>query len=173
MKISKNGLKKLWRKLLKKRSRLSTSIGVSTSKSVAKIASDYQKPDGLIIVHKNEVTIFLNPLEVERISGIGKKTQKILHNEMKINTIGQLAKIDVQILIQRFGKKIGTWMWQVSNGIENEPVIPRGNHISLSSESTIESFTRDRQEIEKLLNEQLTNYMEELPIMVTSLELWE
>jgi DNA polymerase IV (archaeal DinB-like DNA polymerase) len=72
---------------------------------------------------------------------------------MKINTIGQLAKIDVQILIQRFGKKIGTWMWQVSNGIENEPVIPRGDHISLSSESTLESFTRDRQEIEKLLNE--------------------
>ena len=132
---------------------LSTSIGVSTSKSVAKIASDYQKPDGLIIVHKDEVTIFLNPLEVKRISGIGKKTQKILHKEMKINTIGQLAKIDVQILIQRFGKKIGTWMWQVSNGIENEPVIPRGDHISLSSESTLESFTRDRQEIEKLLNE--------------------
>jgi DNA polymerase IV (archaeal DinB-like DNA polymerase) len=144
---------------------LSTSIGISTSKSVAKIASDYQKPDGLIIVHKDEVAIFLNPLEVETISGISetisgisKKTQKILHKEMKINTIGQLAKIDVQILIHRFGKKIGTWMWQVSNGIENEPVIPRGDHISFSSESTLESFTRDsftrdRQEIEKLLNE--------------------
>ena len=46
-------------------------------------------------------------------------------------------------------------MWQVSNGIENEPVIPRGDHISLSSESTLESFTRDRQEIEKLLNERV------------------
>lgn len=132
---------------------LLTSIGVSTSKSVAKIASDYQKPDGLIIVSREEINKFLYPLEVERISGIGVKTQKILKGEMKIKTIGQLAETDVQILIEKFGRKTGTWMWQVSNGEDNEPVIPRDDHISLSNESTLNNFTQDREEIKKYLHE--------------------
>ena len=108
-----------------------TSIGVATTKSVAKIASDYQKPDGLTIVHFDEMKNFLNTLEVERISGIGIKTQKILKEELKIKTIGELARTDVQVLIERFGKKTGTWMWQVANGEDNEPVIPRGDHVIL------------------------------------------
>jgi DNA polymerase IV (archaeal DinB-like DNA polymerase) len=87
---------------------LLTSIGVAPTKSIAKIASDYQKPDGLIIIPVDEMKNFLNALEVERISGIGTKTQKILKKEMKIKTIGELANTDVQILIERFGKKIGT-----------------------------------------------------------------
>jgi DNA polymerase IV (DinB-like DNA polymerase) len=119
---------------------LLTSIGIATTKSIAKIASDYQKPDGLTVVPLNELKKFLNPLEVERISGIGIKTHKILREEMKIKTIGELAKTDVQILIERFGKKIGTWMWQVANGEDNDPVIPRGDHISISNESTLEYF---------------------------------
>ena len=45
---------------------------------------------------------------------------------MNIKTIGELANTNVQILIERFGKKIGTWMWQVANGEDNDPVIPRG-----------------------------------------------
>jgi DNA polymerase IV (DinB-like DNA polymerase) len=57
---------------------LLTSIGIAPTKSVAKIASDYQKPDGLTIIHFNELKTFLNPLDVETISGIGIKTQKIL-----------------------------------------------------------------------------------------------
>src|SRR5919107_1636150 len=57
---------------------LSTSIGIAPTKYIAKIASDYQKPDGLTIVSVGELTNFLYPLEVERISGIGTKTQKIL-----------------------------------------------------------------------------------------------
>ena len=70
---------------------LLTSIGVAPTKSIAKIASDYQKPDGLTIVTVDELKNFLNPLEVERISGIGTKTQKILKEKMNIKTIGELA----------------------------------------------------------------------------------
>ncbi len=130
---------------------LLTSIGIAPTKSIAKIASDYQKPDGLTVVPLNELKKFLNPLEVERISGIGIKTQKILKEEMKIKTIGELAKTDVQTLIERFGKKIGTWMWQVANGEDNDPVIPRGDHISISNESTLEYFTLDREIIKQSL----------------------
>src|ERR687890_1089489 len=132
---------------------LLTSIGVAPTKSIAKIASDYQKPDGLTIVPFEEISNFLYPLEVERISGIGIKTQKVLKEEIKIKTIGELANTDVQILIERFGKKIGTWMWQVANGEDNDPVIPRGDHISLSTETTLENFTLDRKTIKQSLYE--------------------
>lgn len=132
---------------------LLTSIGVSTSKSIAKIASDFQKPDGLTIISNEEIPEFLDPLEVERISGIGTKTQKILKEKMKIKTIGQLAQTDVQILIENFGKKIGTWMWRVSRGEDSEQVIPREDHISLSNETTLNTFTHNREEIKKCLNE--------------------
>jgi DNA polymerase IV (archaeal DinB-like DNA polymerase) len=63
-----------------------------------------------------------------------------------------LANTDVQILIGKFGKKIGTWMWQVANGEDNGPVIPRGDHISLSNETTLENFTIDRQIIKQSLH---------------------
>ena len=139
---------------------LLTSIGVAPTKSIAKIASDYQKPDGLTIVPIDELKKFLNPLEVERISGIGIKTQKVLKEEMKINTIGELANTDVQILIERFGKKIGTWMWQVANGEDNDPVIPRGDHISLSNETTLENFTLDRKMIKQYLYELIDELIE-------------
>ena len=118
-----------------------------------KIASDFQKPDGLTIVHDDELKNFLEELEVERISGIGSKTQKILKEEMKINTICQLAKTDVQILIGRFGKRTGTWMWQVSNGEYHDPVVPRGDHVSLSAETTLETFSRNRFEMKNFLKE--------------------
>jgi DNA polymerase IV (archaeal DinB-like DNA polymerase) len=141
---------------------LLTSIGISTTKSVAKIASDYQKPDGLTIVPLEEISNFLNPLEVERISGIGIKTQKILKNEMKIKTIGELANTDVQILIERFGKKIGTWMWQVANGNDKEPVVPRGNHVSLSNETTLEFVTNNEEIIKKSLYELIDELYERI-----------
>ena len=149
---------KAYAKLIKKTIKencdgLLTSIGVATTKSVAKIASDYQKPDGLTIVYDDELKSFLDELEVERVSGIGAKTQKILKEEMKINTIGQLAKTDVQTLIGRFGRKTGTWMWQVSNGEYNDPVVPRGDHVSLSAESTLEIFSRNRYELKNFLKE--------------------
>jgi DNA polymerase IV (archaeal DinB-like DNA polymerase) len=141
---------------------LLTSIGLAPTKSVAKIASDYQKPDGLTIVSGDELKDFLNPLEVERISGIGIKKQKILKEKMNIKTIGDLANTDVQILIERFGKKIGTWMWQVANGEDNDPVIPRGNHISLSNETTLEHFTLDRQIIKQSLYELIDELIERI-----------
>lgn len=141
---------------------LLTSIGIAPTKSVAKIASDYQKPDGLTIVNFNELKNFLSLLDVETISGIGIKTQKILKEQMNIKTIGQLSNTDVQLLIERFGKKIGTWMWQVANGLDNEPVLPRGNHISLSNESTLEFVTEDKEIIKQSLYELIDELYERI-----------
>ena len=141
---------------------LLTSIGIAPTKSIAKIASDYQKPDGLTIVPFEEITNFLYPLDVERISGIGIKTQKILKEEMNIKTIGDLANTDVQLLIERFGKKIGTWMWQVANGKDNEAVLPREKHSSLSNETTLEFVTTDKEIIKNSLYELIDELLERI-----------
>jgi DNA polymerase IV (archaeal DinB-like DNA polymerase) len=138
---------------IKEECSLSCSIGVGSTKSIAKIASDFQKPDGLTIIYPNDASKFLEPLEVGRISGIGNKTQKILKEEMGIKTIGQLAKYDVQKLIERFGRKSGLWMWQVANRQDNnDPVMTREDNISLSNEHTLDNSTKDREKMLKYLN---------------------
>lgn len=140
------------KKSIKERIGLLTSVGVAPTKSAAKIASDFQKPDGLTIIYPDQLQKFFEHLGVERISGIGPKTQQIL-KEMGAETIGQLAKHDVQKLIEKFGKKNGIWMWRVANGRDDEPVMPREDHISLSTEQTLDSFTGNKETILKYLNQ--------------------
>ena len=119
------------------------SIGVAPTKSAAKIASDFKKPDGLTVVYSQNLLQFLAPLEVDRVAGIGIKTSQTL-KEMGIKTIGQLAKCDVQKLTATFGKKSGLWMWRVANGEENEPVLAREDNLSLSTEQTLQRPTKDK-----------------------------
>jgi len=133
---------------------LLSSIGVAPTKSAAKVASDFKKPDGLTVIYPVQVHKFLANLEVERIAGIGAKTQQILKDEMGIQTIGQLAKYDVQKLKDRFGKKNGLWMWQVSNGRDSDdPVVPREDNVSISTEQTLDRATSDRVKILQDLNQ--------------------
>jgi len=130
---------------------LRVSIGVAPSKSIAKIASDFKKPDGLTVVHPQEVKKFLAPLEVGRISGIGPKTRQML-KKIGIDRIGQLTTCDVQKLSDRFGKN-GLWMWRVANGLDDEAVQIRKDHVALSTEHTLEKFTCDKDRILAYLNE--------------------
>ena len=129
---------------------LSCSIGVTTTKSAAKIASDFEKPDGLTVVYPSDLKKFLEPLDVGTVAGIGPKTQRTL-KEMDIQTLGQLAKADVQILRERFGKN-GYWMWKVANGTDDEIVAPRTDNVSLSTENTLDAYTRDKEKIQKHLD---------------------
>lgn len=132
---------------------LLSSIGIASTKSAAKIASDFKKPDGLTVIYPDQLQKFLENLEVYRIAGIGAKTQQVLKAEMGIETIGQLAKYDVQELKDRFGKRNGLWMWQVANGRDNDPVMRREDNISISTEETLGNATADRKEILKYLYE--------------------
>lgn len=125
---------------------LLASVGVAPTKSIAKIASDFRKPDGLTIVPPTAVPNFLENLEVDRISGIGTITKKSL-KQMGIETIGQLARTDVQTLMHRFGNKYGIRMWKIAKGLDEDPVRPRGEHDSLSTEYTLPNFTRDQQRL--------------------------
>jgi DNA polymerase IV (DinB-like DNA polymerase) len=129
---------------------LSCSIGVTSTKSAAKIASDFEKPDGLTVVYPTELKKFLEALDVSTVAGIGPKTQRAL-KEMDIQTLGQLAKADVQILRERFGKN-GYWMWKVANGTDDEIVAPRTDNVSLSTEDTLDAYTRDKGKIQEHLD---------------------
>ncbi len=121
------------------------SIGVTSTKASSKIAADYRKPDGLTVVYPYNLKGFLESLAVSTVGGIGPQTQKKLM-EKGIETLGQLATYDVQKLIQEFGIN-GKWMWNVANGIYEEPVIPRGDHISIGTESTLVRHTRNKDKI--------------------------
>jgi len=125
------------------------SIGVTSTKSSAKIASDYKKPDGLTVVYPYNLAKFLEPLEVNKVAGIGPKTHERL-KEMGIDTLGQLAKADVKQLVEKFGVN-GQWMWDVANGRDEELVIPRGDHISISTETTLDRHTSNKANIVKML----------------------
>jgi DNA polymerase IV (DinB-like DNA polymerase) len=130
---------------------LSCSIGLASTKSAAKIASDFEKPDGLTVVYPTELKKFLESLDVGTVAGIGPKTQRAL-KEMGIDTLGQLAKADVQTLKDRFGKN-GYWMWKVANGTDDEIVAPRTENVSLSTENTLYIYTRDKEKIQGHLEE--------------------
>ncbi|MFL6474614.1 MAG: DNA polymerase IV [Nitrososphaera sp.] len=135
---------------------LSCSIGVTSTKSAAKIASDFEKPDGLTVIYPSELRKFLESLDVGAVAGIGPKTQRAL-KEMGIDTLGQLAKTDVQRLKERFGKN-GFWMWKVANGTDDEVIAPRTDNVSLSTENTLPRYTRDKGAI----HEHLDNLVEEI-----------
>jgi len=118
------------------------SVGVGPNKLVAKIAADSQKPDGLTIVKPEEVERFLSPLPVDRLIGVGRKTSAKM-GELGIKTIGDLARYDVQRLVDIFGKNLGVYFHNAANGVDNEPVQEAGEAESISRISTLKENTRD------------------------------
>ena len=122
---------------------LSCSIGVAPSKLVAKIASDFKKPDGLTIVKPENVAAFLSQMPVIKIPGIGKKSELELH-ELGIRSIGELAAYDVRRLGNRFGRG-GVWLHEMALGIDESEVKERVEIKSVSKERTFEMDTDDPQ----------------------------
>ena len=113
---------------------LTCSIGIAPNKSIAKIASDFEKPDGLTVVAPEEVEDFLAPLKVRRLSGIGRKNEEILH-KMGIKAIGQLARFDEEILVDAFGRW-GQKMRMLAQGLDDSEVQERDVVKSVSKEDT-------------------------------------
>jgi DNA polymerase IV (DinB-like DNA polymerase) len=120
---------------------LSCSVGVAPTKIVAKIASDFQKPDGLTIVEQGQAASFLAPLPVRKIPGIGKKSEQEL-NGIGIRSIGDLAAYDVRRLIARFGRG-GIALHEIALGIDESEVKERDGMKSVSRETTFEQDTDD------------------------------
>jgi DNA polymerase-4 len=117
---------------------LTASVGVAVNKFLAKLASDLRKPDGLVVLEPQRVRAVLDPLPVGRLWGVGRKGEKRLHS-LGINTIGQLAALPVQVLVDHCGES-GRQLWELAHGRDGREVIPDGEARSLSTETT---FARD------------------------------
>ncbi len=132
--------------------KLTCSVGVAPNKLVAKIASDFEKPDGLTIVAEEDVESFLAPLPVRRMLWIGEKTENKL-KKMGIHTIGDLATFDVSVLVEKFGV-MGRRYHQWAHGEYNSDVGNRkGMRKSMGHESTFSLNTEDHTLISKKINE--------------------
>ena len=107
-------------KRVKNELKFTVNVGVAHNKLLAKMASDFTKPDRVHTLFENEIETKMWPLHVSELFMLGKKTIPKLYN-MRIKTIGDLAKTDKQLLIKKFGKH-GAMMWEYANGIDNSEV---------------------------------------------------
>lgn len=125
-----------------KQERITCSVGVGPNKLVAKIASKFEKPDGITVIRSEDVQGFLSPLEVSKIPGIGGKTTEAL-KLMGINKVEELANCDIQRLSERFGK-MGLWMKQAAHGLDFSEVKEWEEAVkSISRSGTFEEDTND------------------------------
>jgi DNA polymerase-4 len=115
---------------------LTASAGVAPNKFLAKIASDWQKPDGLFVIQPSQVDDFLTPLPVGRIPGVGKVTEEKLA-QLGLRTVGDLRARPIEDLQRLFGR-YGQRLYELARGIDNSAVIPNRPTQSISAEDTFE-----------------------------------
>src|SRR5215471_3726523 len=115
---------------------LTASAGVAPNKFLAKIASDWRKPDGLFVIKPEDVVDFLSPLPVLRIPGVGKVTEEKLRS-LEILTVADLRKLDLPTLQNHFGR-FGVRLHELARGIDDSEVMPNRPTQSVSAEDTFE-----------------------------------
>jgi len=145
---------------IRSRVSLTASVGVAANKFVAKVASELEKPDGLVVVAPGEEGEFLSPLPVGRLWGVGKVAGAELQ-AMGILTIGQLAQTPAAHLKARFGPH-GPDLLQLALGLDDRPVEPDAAPKSMGAEETFERDTRDVELVRATLRGQSERVAREL-----------
>jgi DNA polymerase-4 len=115
---------------------LTASAGVAANKFLAKIASDWKKPDGLFVIQPEEVDAFLLPLPVGRLPGVGKVTEEKL-TSFDVHTIADLRRLDLSTLETRFGR-YAVRLYELARGVDESKVVPDRPTQSISAEDTFE-----------------------------------
>lgn len=128
---------------------LTVSVGVGPNKLIAKIASDFQKPDGLTVVKPARVQAFLDPLPVRRLHGVGPATEKSLA-DLGVQTVADLRRLELDDLVARFGKH-GRVLHDYARGVDDRPVETHSERKSLGTESTYAVDLRRLDEMEDQL----------------------
>ena len=118
---------------------LTCSVGVAPNKLLAKMASEFNKPNGISLVFEDDLPGKIWPLACRKINGIGPKADEKL-KRLGIETIGQLAEQELQWLIDHFGQKTGAWMHDAAHGRDARPIVLESEPVSISRET---SFERD------------------------------
>jgi DNA polymerase-4 len=124
---------------------LVASVGVASNKFLAKMASDQEKPDGFVVVDAAEVQLFLDPLPVGRLWGVGRVTGKSFER-LGIRTIGELRGMPLEVLQEHFGEH-GNHLWELSRGMDQRTVVPDREARSISHETT---FSCDIDDVDAL-----------------------
>ena len=135
----------LIKRQVKQKVGLVVSIGVGTNKCIAKIASDLDKPAGLVVVELGQEKIFLADFDIRKLPGIGPKSVENLHSQ-EIYTIGQLAQNPLEWFLKQFGKR-GINIWRKCNGADTEPVQVEKTPKSISIENTYSPDLTDPEKI--------------------------
>jgi DNA polymerase-4 len=128
---------------------LTCSIGVAPNKLLAKMASEFDKPNGISIVYEQDVQTRIWPLAVRKINGIGPKTE-IKLAKLHLHTIADIASQSRDWLIDNFGTATGAWLHDAAWGRDNRPVVTESEPVSMSRETTFERDlhpVRDRAEL--------------------------
>jgi DNA polymerase-4 len=151
---------------IKMRTQLTASVGIGGNKFLAKIASDHQKPNGLFLIPPDQVDEILLPMPIRVIPGVGPKTEQRLVS-FGIETISQLRELTVDDLQTELGDKHGKRLYELSRGIDENPVITERKRKSLSKERT---FTHDLSSVEAM-KEVLDDIADEIAFRLKSQEL--
>jgi len=120
---------------------VTASAGVAPNKYLAKLASDLEKPDGLVVVPNDQIQEFLDPLDVSRVWGVGKQTQKKL-TLLGVRTIAHLRLLPKDVLRSKFGIN-SDHFWRLARGIDTRPVVPDREAKSISHETTFSADIDD------------------------------
>jgi DNA polymerase IV len=124
------------REQIREELQLTASAGVAPNKFLAKIASDWRKPDGLFVIQPEDLDTFLPPLPIGRIPGVGKVTEKRLAT-LGIKTVGDLRSLELNILEDHFGR-YGQRLYELTRGIDESAVVSDRPTKSISAEDTFE-----------------------------------
>ena len=116
---------------------LTCSVGVAPNKLLAKMASEFNKPRGISIVHEADLADMIWPLACRKINGIGPKADEKLKG-LGIETIGQLAEKDMGWLTSHFGPRTSAWLHDAAHGRDERPVVTESEPVSMSRETTFE-----------------------------------
>lgn len=147
---------------IKKESGLPISYGLASNKLISKVATNEAKPNGQIEIPFGSEKLFLSPLSVTKIPGVGKKTAYLLL-KMGVETVKTLSNIPVNMLENLLGKS-GIELWHKANGIDETPVIPYHEQKSISTENTFQQDTIDI----NLLNNELVRMTEKIAFELRS-----
>jgi DNA polymerase-4 len=135
---------------VKRATQLTVSVGVATSKYVAKVASDLKKPDGLVVVPPGTERAFLEPLPVSRLWGVGAVTQQRLERS-GLRTIGDVQRRSEAQLVQAFGESLGPHLFVLANGLDPREVEPLREARSIGHEMTFAEDLIDPLEVRQTL----------------------
>ncbi len=150
---------------LKKKEGLTCSIGLAPNPLVAKIASDFQKPDGLTPVKSHEVKMFLFPLPVRKLPGVGPKMEEALKS-IGVETIGQLQSFPKEKLSRVFGK-YGEHLYAEAHGKDDREIGGEWKAKSISRQATFEEDISSKERILAALDELVNDVLEDVKVSKT------